>query len=245
MRTILLTSLVLVFSITAAKAEWQVIYQTNFSSDPGWTTDDSAKLSWDSATGTFHGTQVNTEGTYAVKQITGINNSKAWRLEFDSKINSNQWSAGLTFGLFDSRLLFPYGHIFDMSQSDNGQCTALNSSPAWAWTNSPAWATGTWYHTVMEYNPSAQQITSNVFTRSTGELFLSLTTVGVLFSGETNYLGVSRVHMKGNPPGAWGEATVDYNIDNIVLSQIPEPATMLLLGLGGLTIRAKNTKRKA
>jgi hypothetical protein len=218
-------------------ADWQVVYQTDFSSNPGWTTDDPAKLSWDSATGTFHGTQVNTEGTYAVKQITGIDNSKAWRLEFDSKINTNQWSAGLTLGLFDSRLQYPYGHISDMGQSDGGQCTALVSSPASTWTNSPAWTTGTWYHTVMEYNPSVQQITSNVFTRSTGELFLSLTTGGVLFSGEANYLGVSRLHMKNNAPGAWGGATVDYNIDNITVQQIPEPATLLLLGLGGLALR--------
>jgi len=221
-------------------ADWQVVYETDFSSDPGWTTNDPAKLSWDSATETFHGTQINTEGTYAIKPIPGLDNSKAWRLEFDSKINSNQWSAGLTFGLFDSRLLYPYANIIDMSQSDGGQGTNLTSGPESAnWTFSPAWTTDTWYHSVMDYDPASQQIKATIFKRDLGEFFLSLTTGGVLFSGETYYLGVSRLHMKGNPPGAWGGATVDYNIDNITVQQIPEPATLLLLSLGGLALRRR------
>jgi hypothetical protein len=168
-----------------AIADWQVIYSEDFSSDPGWTTDDSAKLGWDSASGTYHGRQVNTEGTYAFKKVEGIDFSKAWRFEFDSIVNSNQWSAGLTIGLFDSQLQFPYGNIIDFGTSDNGQCIQLRNGPvSEVWTNSPAWSTGTRYHSVMEYNPIAQQVTAVISNRDTGEFFLSLTSNGVLFSGD-------------------------------------------------------------
>ena len=93
----------------------------------------------------------------------------------------------------------------------------------------------------MEYNPIAQQVTAVISNRDTGEFFLSLTSNDVLFSGDASYVGVSRLHMKNTGWGASGDATVDYNIDNIAIEQIPEPATLLLLGLGGLFLR----KRKA
>jgi hypothetical protein len=243
MKTILVLCLfgvVLYSSNLAQAADWQVIYSEDFSSDPGWTTDepDPAKLGWYSVSETYHGTQVNEEGTYAVKQIAGLDLSKAWRIEFDSKINSNQWSAGLTFGLFDSRLQFPYGNTLHIGEGDSGQCVALYSGTvSEVWTNNPAWTTDTWYHSVMEYDPVMQQITATI---SASEFFMSLTTGGVLFSGEANYIGVSRKHMIG-VPGASGSATVDYNIDNIIVQQIPEPATLFLLTLGGLILR----KRKA
>ncbi len=45
---------VLAMVATQASADmWQTVYQTDFSSDPRWTTNDPSNLAWDSATGTF------------------------------------------------------------------------------------------------------------------------------------------------------------------------------------------------
>jgi hypothetical protein len=85
---------------TVSKADpWVTIYSEDFSSDPGWTTDDPAKLRWEPATERYHGTQINTEGTYAYKSISGFDPNRSWRLEFDTTINSCGWSAGRSVGL--------------------------------------------------------------------------------------------------------------------------------------------------
>ena len=52
-------------------------------------TDDPAKLRWDSASQTFRGTQVNTEGTYAFTLIPAFDPQRPWELEFDARIESS------------------------------------------------------------------------------------------------------------------------------------------------------------
>lgn len=47
-------SLNLFISSLATAADWQVVYQTDFSSDPAWTTNAPSKMYWDSATERYH-----------------------------------------------------------------------------------------------------------------------------------------------------------------------------------------------
>jgi hypothetical protein len=42
--------------------------------------------------------------------------------------------------------------------------------------------------------------------------------------------------MKNTGPGASPSATVDYNLDNIVLAQVPEPVSLWLVAFGGLLV---------
>jgi len=210
-----------------ALADLRLIYSQDFSTEPGWTTDDPAKLRRDLASGTFHGTQVNTEGTYAYIDLPTFNPNKAWRLEWDHIINSDQWSAGFTFGLMDSRLRYPFGAGIDMSISDMGHGTALWGDWAFAGQFAPAWSLGIWYHNVLEYDPATQQLTLNITNRSTGTRFTGFAQTVSGFPTNTTRLGVSRLLAKNTGPGADPYATVDYNLDNLRLFQIGPPSIVL------------------
>ena len=98
-------------------------------------------------------------------------------------------------------------------------------------TYNPAWSTGVWYHDVVQYDASIGQLSLDVTIRSTGEPFVTLSTPVSSFPSDTVYLGVSRLDMQWD-----GGNSVDYNLDNINLSEVPEPATVSLLALGGLLL---------
>jgi hypothetical protein len=200
-----------------------LIYSEDFASDSGWTTDDPAKLRWDSATGTFHGTQVNTEGTYAYINLPAFDPNQAWRLELDHRINSCDWSAGLTFGLMDGRTSYPYSAGMDIGIVDRGHAFGL-----WGLDGiySPAWTEGVWYHDVFEYDPAARVLSLTITNLSTGTRFMQLTRNMASFPTDMTRLGVSRLHMKGNPPGANPAATVDYTLDNVALWELPPKASI-------------------
>jgi hypothetical protein len=217
-----------------------VVYSTDFSSAPGWTTDDPTKLQWDAGSGTFHGVQVNREGTYAYVNLPSFDPNQSWRLDFDHIINDDQWSAGLTIGLFDGRLKYPLGAGVDMSIGDSGNVTALwESGPNPQGSPSPGWSTGMWYHDTMEYDASSELLSLAVTIRSTGASFMNLSTYVASFPTDMTFLGVSRLHMKGGIPGAADWATVDYNLDNVSLAQVPEPTSLLLVGFAGLLLRKR------
>jgi hypothetical protein len=201
-------------TICQAQPSLQLLYSEDFSKDPGWTTDDSAKLRWDSASGTFRGTQVNTEGTYAYINLPRFNPNAPWRLEWDHCVNSCEWSAGFTFGLMDTRISYPYNAGFDMGLTDGGYGTALWGIGG---VYSPPWQLGVWYHSVMRYDPASQQLTLAITNSATGLRHMLLRRTVASFPAGTTRIGVSRLHMKNTGPGASASATVDYVLDNIRL----------------------------
>jgi hypothetical protein len=254
---ILAATVVALVPAEAGAEVWQTVYQTDFSSDPGWTTDDPANLRWDSATGTFHGTQVNVQGTYAYTDVAGFDPTKSWKLEFDTKINSSGWSAGRDVGLYDSRINAMQGSRADTLQgiADQGNATSIYYSGGEGYTYSPAWSAGVWYHYTLEYDAATSQLTQDVFDRSSGTLLWSLGGTVSSFSTDMTYLGVSRLHMRNDYSGVDPNATVDYNLDNLVLSQgtsepssVPEPSALVAwigLGVMGLAIGWCQRKRPA
>jgi hypothetical protein len=218
------------------QVEAAILYEEDFSSDPGWTTDDAAKLGRDAGTNTFHGIQVNGEHTSAYEKIVGFDPNQSWRLEFDHKMNSAGWSAGLTFGLFDSSLWLGPGAAFDQGVSDGGRYTTFTGNFNQTGIYSPAWAAGVWYRSIMEYDAVADQLTLNVTDRSSGSSLWSLSLNVASFGSDMTYLGVSRRHAGA---GTSSSATADYNLDNIRLSGgnvVPEPSSLIVWSLIGLSL---------
>lgn len=199
---------------------WRAVYSSDFSSDPKWTTNDSANLSWDSATETFHGWQSNADGTYAYTPIEPTIGS-SFRLEFDVRINFIEWSAGLTFGLFDSRLMYNAGAVIEYGLFDVGYTIALyagnpSGPPDWNVTN---WETGVWYRNVVEYDAESKVIMLEVRRRDDGALISQLSLSGISsFPPGMVLLGASRIHMEG-----YNNAAVDFNLDNVILEEFYQP----------------------
>ena len=224
--------------------EAAILYEEDFSSDPGWTTDDPAKLRWDAGSNTFHGTQVNGEGTSAYKNIVGFDPNQSWRLEFDHRTNSASWSAGLLFGLFDSSLWMGPGATLHQSVVGGGNVTGLTGNFDQTSIYSPAWATGVWYHNTMEYDAGADQLTLNTTDRSSGSSLWSLSLNVPSFGSDMTYLGVSLKHAGA---GTSASATVDYNLDNIRLSAgnvVPEPSSLIIWSLISLSFVGIGWRRR-
>jgi len=197
-----------------------VIYSEDFSADPGWATDDPQGLRWDGVAGVFRGTQVNTEGTYAYVAVDGFDPGKCWSLEFDSRIIECGWSAGWDFGLFDQQLTWPQSAGVHQGIADPGRGTNHNSPfvPSGS-TFNPQWSFGVWYHHVLAHDSQSGELTLTVTERDSGVLLMERSLVTPPIPPEFTRLGVSRRHMKNTGPGASPSATVDYELDNIVLSQ--------------------------
>ena len=202
------------------RGPWRAVYSCDFSTDPNWTTDDSANLAWDSATETFHGWQSNLDGTVAHTPIL-LTSDVSFRLEFDVRINFIEWSAGLTFGLFDSRLMYNAGVVVEYGFYDVGYTIALSAGnpsgpPDWDVVN---WETGVWYRNLIAYDAESKIIALEVRRRDDDALICRLSLSGISsFPPEMSFLGVSRIHMAG-----YNDAAVDFNLDNVVLEEFYEP----------------------
>ena len=194
---------------------WRTLYSTDFTTDPGWTSDDRQRIRWDPDSGTLHGLQFNTQGTYAYTELKDFDPNRSWRWECDFQINEDQWSAGLTFGLFDASLKYPNGAGMDLSIADGGNYVGLWSTPETPPGIRSAWKTGNWYHGVMEFDADRKELTLTVTDKQSGGQLARKAIPARVFPSTMNRFGVSRLHMKNTGAGASGGAKVDYNIDNL------------------------------
>ncbi len=98
-------------------------YVQDFSADPGWVSNDPTNLRRDPTNNTFHGWQCNTGTSYAYTPVNW-DGKASFELNYDLKINSCEWSAGCTFGLFGTGLLSNMNNqafiIADFSVVDGG-----------------------------------------------------------------------------------------------------------------------------
>lgn len=213
-----------IINVSSFATQWEVIYQTDFSTDPGWTTNDPTNIFWDSATQTLHAWQSNTNTSYAYVPTSLLTN-QSFKLQFDSCISSCELWAGLTFGLWDNRTIFPHGLWIDQGNViPQGYITSLGYElDPWQRTNISNWQYNTWYRTTVIYDAATNSATLDVIHRDTGTPFTHIESTQLpLLPSDMILMGVTRLHMEGYTGNA-----VDYNLDNIILSQqVPEPGVI-------------------
>ncbi len=191
--------------------DYVIEYSEDFSSDPGWTTDQPDNYFWDSGTQSYYAATSNsgpcyTPSRFAYKLIQYDGNSL--RLELDFQPIDLQWSAGVAFGLFDNNLMLygasppatPDAHYLHMhpGRSDAGRTIGFyargNNGVAQA--QNIGWnliVDGTWYRSVIEYDTVTDTATLTITERDSTMYVdsVQLTGLGGL-PPDLDYLGFAR-----------------------------------------------------
>jgi len=234
-----------------------VTYSTDFSTDPGWVTDQSSNYYWDEPTESYFIHNTNTYPDYYPNRYAGKTLSQpvdSFELQWDILVSRNDWSCGIYFGIWDSSLKEPgWGQGGEyimgvMGVSDGGYCITLtigaNGISAEAGTSSPnLWSLEKEYTVDLKYFFDSETATMEVFDKSSGTSFWynTLAVPGGGFTRDLQFLG-SNYGMVGSHgySGIDPDAVLEAYLDNVCL--IPEPATLLLLGLGGLLFRRQRSE---
>jgi hypothetical protein len=235
-------SLVLSASGIASATSCDLVYETTFCCDPGWTTNAPDKMYWDSQTGTYH-LERDRDGDdeYAYVNIP-YNSDFSYRFEFDIKVVRSDWAGEIPFGLGDGTLTWDtsacqrptwWGAMYSHGDGGYGAIAAYVSdiddgtTPGYGF----IYELDTWYHNLLIYDKEQGRLLWQVTNINDGSKSFEIEVNG-------SFDGIDRIFC-GSLCVPSGGGTGEAYIDNISLCQIPEPTTLLLLGLGGLTILRK------
>ena len=240
----------LLVGILASGSYADVVYSTDFSSDPGWVTDNPQDYYWDSNMQAYFARVRNDSPAYHPNRYfyTLLPDGLAsFHLNWDMQVTRVEWSSCVTFGLFDSNLSRGGQNLYVIfGRSDPGRFLGLyaNGASGQAYDEGPknAWSVNTWYTCDLVYN--ADTTTARLTVAETGATTL-LCTVELLapagFTNDLKYLGGSLNGVGDSGYAGFNRWAVnEAYIDNVALT--PEPATLSLLALGGLAVVARRKK---
>jgi hypothetical protein len=166
LRSMVLALLILapVSGLAGAAETGSVIYSTDFSSDPGWVTNNPYTNHWDEAKGTFHYELRDSTNTFVYKKIPY--GGESFRLEYDLNPVKTDFQASFRFGLGNREMYInqgttifsefengPYGKILWLRVIDQANQRREVSSYGQSYGGpSVRFTDGIPYHVVIDYN---------------------------------------------------------------------------------------------
>ncbi len=224
-------------------------YFTDFSTDPGWVTDQPANYYWDPASQTYHVQPEHhypgyTPSRYAYKLLPEAVDS--FELQWDMRITRCDWSISIPFGLYDSSLTrydtSGYQHILGFAGNpDAGHLWALIAFGKDGYAEAPGggtWDFDRWYTCKVAYNAGTKVASFDVWDTLNGDIkWTAMLSVPGGFTNELMYLGTSSsgIGDSGTYPGISPWAVAEGYLDNVSLTPgavIPAPGALILATLG-------------
>jgi hypothetical protein len=170
-------------------------YSQDFSSEPGWATNNGSRFYRDPITNTFLATTVEGANEYATIPVSWTGNS--FKMEFDIKIATTQLASGISVGLFDSDRNDSQPNVVDViyGNSDDGLHVNLHAANSITSKGAPSTIqnvqTNIWYHNVITWNKDTGIVTLQLTNRDTGMSIGTYTIDGFSsFPTNMNNLGV-------------------------------------------------------
>ena len=247
--TLLVISIIFLGISLPADAATKVVYESDFSSDPGWTTDQPENFYHDASAGALHVNAIikpsGSPSRYFVKQ-TDLDPTKSFSLEFDFHLGDFDVYSMFYFGLYSDDLLnnriaitanrkTPLSTLnFSHSKGDSSNYYSISIftdekiRSQGSGHDGPQWQPnlGDWYSVRLWYDAERNKVFYTVHNRQTGQLVLERPNGYVLFGDfhpSMQYLGFSLY-----PQGEYGtnsyasdrlQGTGTFLIDNVRLTQ--------------------------
>ncbi|MBC8469253.1 MAG: hypothetical protein H8D56_07255 [Planctomycetes bacterium] len=226
--------------LTPVNASWTTVYQEDFSSDPGWTTNDPDHYFWDILPQAYYQKSIDASHEYSYKMLPSLQAGMRWRLEYDLFPAKFDWASDARLSFADSDLITwdgaginPQYITVNFAKVDPGYIpyikwvTSEGNIGGKEYLSHP-FTPGIWYDILLDYDPATGNLYTLMKERDTATLLLEDT---LLVTG-TFTSGIDRLAMStigdDYAPGATG---ISY-IDNITVSQIPAPGAILLGSIG-------------
>ena len=220
---VLLASCALVFPAHAAQAI--PVYNTDFSIDPGWATNNPATNYWDAGKGMYH--YFMQTGTNAFVNYPVPYNGESFTLSFDILPERTDYQASVNFGLGDSDQILnqyltmftefengPYGRIMWIRGIDLMDQRREASSYFLSYGGPTVqFSDGTWYHVVMDYREESHSLSLAVYRRNDSRLVWGYTLDSMSDFPTMNRISMTKIAAGGNP-----SAIAEGYIDNVAFS---------------------------
>jgi len=225
MKTVRTAFLALVLSLfvmnIAAAQNWQTFYQTDFSNEPYWPTNNPSRYYWDAGTQTFFTDNFTNSQDNAITDITY--NGESFQLTFDVKpVRSPGETGDVNVGLFGPTRISNSSsteerlYVLIGGYGDQVYFTGYNSGGENLYTGPGLnlMQNNAWHHVEMIYDSESLSLSLDVTINGISVLSTQ-TTMSYGFSSNLSYLGVSMV-------GSWVTSNRHESayIDNVVFSLV-------------------------
>ena len=229
---ILLATGTLVFPATASVTGETLVYSTDFSTDPGWSTNNPATNYYDAEKGMFHYLMRDGSGAYVNVKVPY--HGESFTLSFDIIPERTDFQASVKFGLGDDdqvtvqRLTMftefqnsPYGRLIWIRSIDLANQRREASSYYLSYGGPTVqFSDGTWYHVAMDYRTDLRSLTLSVIRRIDSQSVWYYTLDNIAIFPTMNRIYLSKIGDSTNP-----NAIAEGYIDNIAFSVISPPGT--------------------